>query len=163
MFDNSPYPTKTETEKAFQMGFVSMLGNVKLLVTSLATIIVFVILLIAANTMAISARERVREISVLRTLGFSRSMILMLILGESLMLALIGGLLGLGAFVLGLKPLKASLMDTPISGFAAAIKIFPEVILLGFVITLLIGLLSGLAPAIRATQRPITEGLRHVG
>jgi putative ABC transport system permease protein len=163
MFDNSPYPTKTETEKAFQMGFVSMLGNVKLLVTSLATIIVFVILLIAANTMAISARERVREISVLRTLGFSRSMILMLILGESLMLALIGGLLGLGAFVLGLKPLKASLMDTPISGFAAAIKIFPEVILLGFVITLLIGLLSGLAPAIRASQRPITEGLRHVG
>ena len=72
MFENSPYPTKTETEKAFQMGFVSMLGNVKLLITSLGTIVVFVILLIAANTMALSARERVREIALLRPLGFSR-------------------------------------------------------------------------------------------
>jgi putative ABC transport system permease protein len=89
MFENSPYPTKTETEKAFQMGFVSMLGNVKLLITSLGTIIIFVILLIAANTMALSARERVREIAIQRTLGFSQVMILMLTLGESLMLALL--------------------------------------------------------------------------
>ncbi|MCI0455181.1 MAG: ABC transporter permease [Candidatus Dadabacteria bacterium] len=163
MFENSPYPTKTESEKAFQMGFVSMLGNVKLLVTSLTIIIVLVILLIAANTMALSARERVREIAVLRTLGFSSWKILTLILGESLILALIGGIIGLGAFIIGLKPLKASLMNTPISGFASAIKPFPEVLLLGLIITLLVGLLSGLAPAIRASQRPITEGLRHVG
>ena len=163
MFENSPYPTKTETEKAFQMGFVSMLGNVKLLITSLGTIVVFVILLIAANTMALSARERIREIALLRTLGFSRGMILMLTLGESLMLSLFGGLLGLGLFVLGFKPLKASLINTPLSGFATAMTLFPEILLLGLLITIFVGLFSGLVPAIQASQRPITEGLRHIG
>jgi putative ABC transport system permease protein len=163
MFENSAYPTITETEKAFQMGFVSMLGNVKLLVTSLSVIIVLVIILIAANTMALSARERIREIAVLRTLGFTRRMILMLILGESLILALIAGFLGLGSFILGLKPLKASLINTPISGFASAIMLFPEVLIVGLGVTVLVGLLSGLGPAIRASQRPITEGLRHIG
>ncbi len=163
MFENSPYPTKTETEKAFQMGFVSMLGNVKLLITSLGTIVVFVILLIAANTMALSARERIREIAVLRTLGFSRVTILMLTLGESLMLALFGGILGLGLFVVGFRPLKASLINTPLSGFATAMTLFPEVLLLGLVITIFAGLFSGLVPAIQASQRPITEGLRHIG
>jgi len=136
---------------------------VKLLITSIGTIIVFVIILIAANTMALSARERVREIAVMRALGFSRRTILTLILGESLMLALIGGLLGLGGFVFGLKPLKASLMDTPISGFASAIKLFPEVLIVGFGITILVGLFAGLGPAIQASRRPITEGLRHIG
>lgn len=163
MFDNSPYPTKTESEKAFQMGFVSMLGNVKLLITSLGVIIVLVIILIAANTMALSARERVREIAVLRTLGFTRRMILLLILGESLIMALIGGFLGLGTFVVGLNPLKASLVNTPISGFASAIMLFPEVLIVGFGVSVLVGLLSGIGPAIRASQRPITEGLRHMG
>jgi putative ABC transport system permease protein len=163
MFENSPYPTKTESEKAFQMGFVSMLGNVKLLITSLGVIIVLVIILIAANTMALSARERVREIAVLRTLGFTRRMILLLILGESLTMALIGGFLGLGMFVVGLKPLKASLVNTPISGFASALMLFPEVLVVGFGVTVLVGLLSGIGPAIRASQRPITEGLRYLG
>ncbi len=163
MFENSPYPTKTESEKAFQMGFVSMLGNVKLLITSLGIIIVFVILLIAANTMSLSARERITEIAVLRTLGFGRGMIMMLILGESLMLALVGGVRVLGLFVGGLKPLKAILVNTPLSGFAASMALFPEVLMLGLGITVLIGLFSGLIPAIRASQRPITEGLRHLG
>ncbi|HEY4672948.1 MAG TPA: FtsX-like permease family protein, partial [Nitrososphaerales archaeon] len=147
----------------FQMGFVSMLGNVKLLITSLGTIVVFVILLIAANTMALSARERIREIALLRTLGFSQVTILMLTLGESLILALFGGILGLGLFVVGFKPLKASLINTPLSGFATAMTLFPEVLLLGLVITLFVGIFSGLVPAIQASQRPITEGLRHIG
>ena len=76
MFENAAAPTKTESEKAFQMGFVQMLGNVKLLINGIATIIVFVIFLIAANTMAMAARERVTEIAVLRTLGFEKSTIL---------------------------------------------------------------------------------------
>ena len=76
MFDNSSVPTRTETEKEMQNGFVSMLGNVKLMVTGISTIIVFVILLIAGNTMAMTARERVTEIAVLRTLGFPKRTIL---------------------------------------------------------------------------------------
>jgi len=113
--------------------------------------------------MALSARERIREIALLRTLGFSRVMILMLTLGESLMLSLFGGLLGLGLFVLGFKPLKASLINTPLSGFATAMTLFPEILLLGLLITIFVGLFSGLVPAIQASQRPITEGLRHIG
>lgn len=86
MFENSPFPTKTETEKEMQNGFVSMLGNVKLMVTSICFVIVAVILLIAANTVAMTARERVTEIAVFRTLGFQKSTILSLVLGESVLL-----------------------------------------------------------------------------
>ena len=104
-----------------------------------------------------------KTMAVLRTLGFGRGTILMMILGESLVLALIGGLLGLGIFVLGFNPLKKSLMDSPIAGFAAGMTLFPEVLMLGFGVTILVGLFAGLIPAIRASQRPITEGLRHLG
>ncbi len=82
MFENASFPTKTETEKEFQNGFVSMLGNVKAVVAGISTAIALVILLISANTMAMAARERVTEIAVLRTLGFGRPLILTLILAE---------------------------------------------------------------------------------
>ena len=102
-------PTKTETEKEFQNGFVQMLGNVKLMLNGISSAIVFVILLIAANTMAMAARERVNEIAVLRTLGFQKETILALILAESLLLALLGGALGLGLFALGFGRLQGPL------------------------------------------------------
>jgi putative ABC transport system permease protein len=163
MFENSPYPTKTETEKEFQNGWVSMLGNVRLLITSITTIIVLVILLIAANTMAMSARERVTEIAVLRTLGFQRGTILGLVLGESVLLSLFGGLLGVALFVFSFPGFKAGMLNSPMGGFAAGMRLFPGILALGFGITLLVGLLSGLVPAIRSAQRPIADGLRQVG
>ena len=163
MFDNSPYPTKTETEKEFQNSWVSMLGNVKLLITSITTIIVLVILLIAANTMAMSARERVTEIAVLRTLGFPKGTILGLVLGESVFLSFFGGLLGLGLFVLSFPGFRKGLLNSPMGGFATGMRIFPSILAVGFGVTLLVGLLSGLVPAIRSAQRPIPDGLRQVG
>jgi len=162
MFENSSYPTRSETEKEFQAMWVSMLGNVKLLVTSIGTIISLVILLIAANTMAMTARERVTEIAVLRVLGFSKEKILGLILGESLALSLFGGALGLGLFVLMFPGFREGLLNSPMAAFAAGFKIFPEILLLGFGVTVAVGLLAGLVPAIRSAQRPITEGLRQV-
>ncbi len=163
MFENSPFPTKTETEKEFQNSWVSMLGNVKLLITSIATIIVLVILLIAANTMAMSARERVTEIAVLRTLGFGKPTILGLVLGESVLLSLFGGLLGLGLFVLSFPGFRAWMLNSPMGGFATGMRIFPGILALGFFITVLVGLLSGLVPAIRSAGRSIPDGLRQVG
>ena len=109
-----------------QNGFVSMLGNVKLLVTSIGTIIVCVILLIAANTMAMTARERVTEIAVLRTLGFPKRTILGLILGESLLLSLIGGLLGVGLFVLAFPGFRQGLLYSPMGGFAGGMQALPR-------------------------------------
>ncbi len=98
MFRNTAYETKTETEQAFQLSFVSMLGNVKLLLTMISAAVVFAILLVAGNTMAMSIRERTQEVAVLKTLGFRQRAILQLLVGESLLIALAGGLAGaLGA------------------------------------------------------------------
>lgn len=94
MFRNTDAETKTETEQAFGLSFVSMLGNVKLLLTSISAAVVFTILLVAGNTMAMSIRERTGEVAVLKTLGFRRNTILFLLVGESLMIALLGGVLG---------------------------------------------------------------------
>ncbi|MCC6129252.1 MAG: ABC transporter permease [Acidobacteria bacterium] len=161
-FENTPYPTKTETEKEFQNGFISMLGNVKLVLNAISLAIGLVILLIAANTMAMTARERVTEIAVLRTLGFPKSDILTMVLAESLILALIGGGLGLAFFSLMFPGFRQGLLESPMGGFAAGMKLFPEVLIVGFLITLAIGLAAGLVPAFRSAQREITDGLRQV-
>jgi putative ABC transport system permease protein len=98
MFRNTAAETKTETEQAFALGFVSMLGNVKLLLTAISAAVVFTILLVAGNNMAMSIRERTGEVAILKTLGFRRNTILILLVGESLVIAVLGGLLGaLGA------------------------------------------------------------------
>jgi len=93
-FRNTDAETKTETEQAFNLSFVSMLGNVKLLLNVISLAVVFTILLVAGNTMAMSIRERTGEVAVLRTLGFRRNTILFLLVGESLAIALLGGFIG---------------------------------------------------------------------
>ena len=98
MFRNTDAETKTETEQAFNLSFVSMLGNVKFLLNAISLAVVFTILLVAGNTMAMSIRERTGEVAVLKTLGFRRNTILALLVGESALIALLGGLFGaLGA------------------------------------------------------------------
>jgi putative ABC transport system permease protein len=163
MFENSSSPTKTETEKEFQNGFVSMLGNVKAVVTGISTAIALVILLISANTMAMAARERVTEIAVLRTLGFGKPLVLTLILAESLLLSATGALVGLGLFRLSFPVLKEGLLNSPMAGFAAGMQLFPEVLLTGIGVTLFVGLVAGIVPAVRSAQRSIPDGLRQVG
>ena len=163
LFENASFPTKTETEKEFQNGFVSMLGNVKAVVTMISTAIALVILLISANTMAMAARERVVEIAVLRTLGFGKPLILTLILAESLLLSAAGAFVGLALFRLSFPVLKEGLLSSPMAGFAAGMQLFPEVLLTGIGITLLVGLVAGVVPAIRSARRSIPDGLRQVG
>ena len=160
MFENSPNPTKTETEKQFQTFFVQMLGNVKLLLGAIATVIVAVIVLIAANTMAMTARERITEIAVLRTLGFQRSTILSLILGESLVIALFGGLLGVALFAVVEPGMKRGMSMGPMAAMAGTFQLYPSVLALGFFVAVGVGILAGVFPAIRAAQRSIVEGLR---
>jgi putative ABC transport system permease protein len=94
MFRNSAFETKTDTEQAFALSFVSMLGNVKLLLTAISGCVVFTILFVVGNTMAMSIRERTGEVAVLKTLGFRRNTILLLLAGESMVIALLGGILG---------------------------------------------------------------------
>jgi putative ABC transport system permease protein len=160
LFENSPSPTKTESENAFTMGFVSLLGNVRLLLTSMGAIIIGVVVLIAANTIALNVRERVVEVAVLRTLGYSRARIAGLIVSESLALAAAGGGLGLVAFVAAFSRLRGALMETRMAPFAAGMKVFPEVVALAALVALVVGVFSALVPAVLAARRPITDGLR---
>lgn len=160
MFRNSPQPTKTETEKAFQLGFVAMLGNVKAFMLSIALAVVFTILLVSANTMAMSIRERTREVAVLKTLGFTRRTILSLFIGEAIALALTGGILGsLAAMVLGAGAAKAG------GGgfFAGALNVAPTTVAVAWLVAALVGFLSAAIPAYNASRIGIVEGLRHIG
>lgn len=160
LFDNSPSPTKSDGENAFLTGFVQLLGNVQLLLTSLGIVLVLVTVLVAANTMAMATRERVVEIAVMRALGYTRSKVILLILAESLVMALAGAAVGLGLFAVTFTSLQRRLLDTRLSQFAAEMKIFPEVLALAVATALLIGLLAALVPAIRAARRRIVDGLR---
>jgi putative ABC transport system permease protein len=156
-FHSSPQPTKTETEKAFQLGFLAMLGNVKAFILSICGAVVFAILLVSANTMAMSIRERTREVAVLKTLGFTRRTVLSLFVGEAVVLALIGGIGGsLVALLLGMGAAKAG-------GFAGALKVEPATMLVAWAAAALMGFFSALVPAYHASKLGIVEGLRHIG
>jgi putative ABC transport system permease protein len=159
MFRNSPQPTKTETEKAFQLGFVAMLGNVKAFILSICAAVVFAILLVSANTMAMSIRERTREVAVLKTLGFTRQTILSLFVGEAVTLALIGGILGsLAGVILGEGASRAA------GGFfGGALRVQPATMLVAWAVAALVGFLSAIVPAYHASQIGIVDGLRHIG
>jgi len=159
MFHNSPQPTKTETEKAFQLGFIAMLGNVKVFILSICAAVVFAILLVCANTMAMSIRERTREVALLKTLGFTRQTILNLFVGEAVTLALVGGILGsLTATLLGGLAAKAGG-----GGFADALKVQPLTMLTAWLVAALVGFLSAFVPSYHASRVDIVEGLRHIG
>ena len=156
-FRNSPQPTKTESEKAFLLGFISMLGNVKAFILFICGAVVFAILLVSANTMAMSIRERTREVAVLKTLGFPRKTILALFIGEGVTLALVGGLIGsLGAT--GMVSLVAQG-----GGFFAGLKVTPGTMAVALLVACLVGFLSAFAPSYTASRLNIVEGLRHIG
>jgi putative ABC transport system permease protein len=159
LFQNAPVPTKTETERAFILGFVSMLGNVQFLITSICSAVIFAIILVAANTMAMSIRERVREIGVLKTLGFYNDRILFLLIGESMLLALFGTLLG----ALGARVLYSHLdIATLTSGFLLRLNVNPRILLTCTAIGCGVGLLAAGVPAWRASRFPVVEALRRV-
>lgn len=159
LFQNAPVPTKTETERAFVLGFVSMLGNVQFLITSICSAVIFAIILVAANTMAMSIRERVREIGVLKTLGFYNDRILILLIGESLLLSLFGTLLG----AVGARLLYSHLdIATLTSGFLLRLNVNPRILLTCTAIGCGVGLLAAGVPAWRASRFPVVEALRRV-
>jgi putative ABC transport system permease protein len=160
MFDNSPEPTKTESERAFQLSFVSFLGNLKLFLLAICGAVTFTILLVSANTISMSVRERVREVGILKTLGFTRSAILGMILGESAIIAVIGGAIGM----LGASALCTVVRQAP-TGFQSLkmLTVSPSLAALTILIALAIGLVSSLIPAANASRTSILDSLRYSG
>ena len=159
MFHNSPEPTKSEGEKAFQLDFIASLGNVKAFILGICGAVVFTILIVSGNTMAMSIRERTREVAVLRTLGFTRALILGLYLAESVTLATIGGAAG----VLFAAILLFFMRKSPLPLVPAAMRVTPSIILAALVVAALVGILSAVVPAFNASRTRIVDGLRHIG
>jgi putative ABC transport system permease protein len=160
MFRNSPEPTKTESEKAFELGFINSIGNVKAFILSICLAVLFATLLVSATTMAMSIRERTREVAVLKTLGFNRETILRLYIGEGVIVALTGGVLGCLFAML----LVAALSHAPGLGlFLSGVTVTPLTVLLAIFVAGMVGLLSAIIPAYHSSKLNIVEGLRYIG
>lgn len=159
MFRNSPQPTKTESEKAFGLEFVAMLGNVKAFILSICSAVVFATLLVSANTMAMSIRERTREVAVLKTLGFTRRGVLGLFVSEAVALSLAGGFLGATFGWMAVYGLTHS----PQFFSFFPLKVTPLIWLVALITSGIVGLFSAALPSYHASQINIVDGLRHIG
>ncbi len=160
--ENSPYPTKTESEKAFQLSFASFIGNLKVFLMAICGAVTFTILLVSANTISMSVRERVREVGIMKTLGFTPGAILGIILGESAVISLIGGVVGCG-LAAGLCYVVS---HGPGASFVQALKnlsITPGLALLSLGVAVLIGVISSVIPAWNASRTSILDSLRYSG
>jgi len=153
-FANSPAETKTGTEKAFVQGFANQTGDIGAIVISIGIAVFFTMLLVSANTMAQSVRERTHELAVLKTLGFSNPAVLALVLGESLLLTLAGGALGIGlAFTLVTR------IGSTLREYISAFLIPPRALALGVALMIALGVAAGSMPAARAVRLRIAAAL----
>jgi putative ABC transport system permease protein len=158
-FKNSPAETKSETERAFQQGFVASSSAIITAMNVMSFVIVGIIMLVLANTMVMAARERTREYAVLKSLGFSAFHLVGLILGESLFISALGG--GFGLFLT--FPIIAGFEQAIPKGFFPVFQIEPVTVILAVTAILLIGILSAIFPIQRALTTRIVDGFRFVG
>ena len=156
-FANSPSETKTQTESAFAASWVKQFGNIQFLILSIGVVVFFTLLLVTGNTMAISVRERTSELAVFKAIGFSDRAILFFVLAESLTISLIGGILGLLLAVIAVPALAKAL-----NGLLPTLVLAPTVLLLGLVVAIAVGLISGLLPGINAMRMRVVNALRRV-
>lgn len=154
MFANSPAETSTDTEKAFNKAFIAQLGNIALIVGLVVGAAFVTILMVVGNTMAMSVRERTREIGVLKTLGFPRGRILRLLLGESMLLALLGGIPGMAVAFLATLALRDS-----IANFVPGLAVTPDIYIAALVLMLALGFVTGIIPAVNAMRLRIAAAL----
>jgi putative ABC transport system permease protein len=159
LFANSRAETKTETERAFQQSFLSAASAVITAMNIMSFVIIGIILLVLANTMVMSARERTHEFAVLKALGFSGGQLFFLIAGEALILSTVGSALGLLLTVPAVEGFQTALPK----GWFPVFYIKPETIIVGCVAAFIVGLAASLIPLRRVLSTRIVEGLRHVG
>jgi putative ABC transport system permease protein len=156
-FANSPYETRTQTESAFAASWVKQFGNISFLILAIGTVVFFTLLLVTGNTMAISVRERTSELAVFKAIGYSDRAILFFVLAESLVIALIGGLLGLLLAEVAVPALAKAL-----NGLLPALILAPSILAMGLAVAIAVGLISGLLPGIMAMQLRVVNALRRV-
>ncbi len=156
-FVNSSFETKTETESAFAAGFAKQFGNIELLILTIGGVVFFTLLLVTGNTMAISVRERISELAILKAIGFTDRSILFLVLGESLVIALVGGLLGLSLAAVAIPGIGVAL-----AGLLPPLILSKAMLAFGLGFALLVGAASGLLPGIGAMRMRVVNALRRV-
>lgn len=156
-FANSPYETTTATEKAFAQGFVNQIGDIGAILRGVVAAVFFTMLLVTANTMAQSVRERTAELGVLKTLGFTGRMVTVLVLAESLLLTVIGAVVGML-----LARVVVDMLGGTVRQYLPIWEVPPEAWLQAAVLVLVTGLLAGAAPAWSALRLPIVQALRQV-
>lgn len=154
-FANSPYETKTSTERAFIQAFAKQIGDIGTIIGAIVTAVFFTILLVAGNTMAQSVRERTSELAVLKTLGYSNRLVLALVLAESFVLVGLAGGLGLGLAWWLIQ------QGDPTGGVLPIFFFPPKDLLLGIGFVAALGLAAGILPAVRAMQLRIVDALRR--
>ena len=155
-FANSPFETHTDTEKAFAAGWVKQFGNIQFLIMTIGGVVFFTLLLVTGNTMAIAVRERTGELAVLKAVGYSDRFVLLFVLFESLVIAIIGGALGLGIAK------GVTLLGDPTRGLLPYFLLPGKAILAGLGVTLAVGAASGVIPAIGAMRLRVVNALRRV-
>ena len=154
-FANSPFETKTQTEQQMARGFANQVGNIGLIVTYIAAVVLFTILLIAASQMSLAVRERTNEIGALKAIGFSDGLILTMVLAESVLIALLAGATGLGfAWLIGQG-------GDPTQGFLPIWTLRPVDIGIGLALATTLGVLAGTMPAMAAMRLRISDALRR--
>jgi putative ABC transport system permease protein len=155
MFANSPEETKTTSEKAFVQAFMNQIGDIGFMIRVILGAAFFTLLLVAANTMAQSVRERTSELAVLKTLGFSNAVILLMVLAESCCLAIAGGVLGLALVAV------LTMGGDPTGGLIPGFIVRATDVLAGLALAVGLGLVAGMFPAVRAMRLRIADALRR--
>jgi putative ABC transport system permease protein len=153
-FANTSAEVRAETERAFQMSFVSMWGNISLLINSICTVVVFTLALVTAGTMSMAIRERFRELAVLKALGFRRHHLVAFILAESFGLAIGGTILGVGT--------AALLFSSGKFAFFPSFELTPRIMATALLVGGVIGVMSMLAPARAVSRMSVVEGLKTI-
>ena len=156
-FANSPFETKAEPEGAFAAGFAQQVGDIGSIMIAVTSAVFFTILLVAGNTMSQSVRERTEELGVLKAMGFSNELMLVLVLAESCVIALLGGFLGLG---LAWALLQAG---NPVPALLPVFYVPNQALLTGAVLVLVLGIVAGAMPALTAMRLRTAEALRRNG
>jgi putative ABC transport system permease protein len=156
LFENSPYESKTQTEKALAQSFADQVGNIGAIIRWILTAVFFTLLVVAGNTMAQSVRERTNELGVLKTLGFTNGSVLALVLAESCAITFVAGALGLGLAALLIAG------GDPTGGFLQVFY-FPEKdVVWGVAFVVILGFVAGILPALQAMRLRIVDALRRV-
>ncbi|HEU4532261.1 MAG TPA: FtsX-like permease family protein, partial [Steroidobacteraceae bacterium] len=155
MFANSPYETETSTEKAMAQQFSNQIGNIGAILMAVVGAVFFTMLLVTANTMGQSVRERTNELAVLKTLGFTSVAVMLLVLLEAVFITVLGGALGLGFASLAISGMKPFIeLYLPVFKVPSASLVVAVVLMVG------LGLLAGALPAAQALRLRIVEALR---